>query len=102
MSTIVRCNEIFEGHKLKRLTLESKETDVEKYLSLQANKKPSVKIICIALEYKCSMQKLRWYLDECENSDTNFIDGMSKCGCPCIFHAIKKISVEGTRLLLEY
>lgn len=29
MSTIVRCNEIFEGHKLKILTLESKETDVE-------------------------------------------------------------------------
>lgn len=60
MSTIVRCNEIFEGYTLKTLTLESKETDVEKYLNLQAIKEPSIKTICVALEYKCSMQKLRW------------------------------------------
>jgi hypothetical protein len=78
MSTIVRCNEIFEGHKLKRLTLESRETDVEKYLSLEAIEEPNILTICIALEYKCSMQKLRWYLERGKNSDPKFIDGMSK------------------------
>ena len=102
MSTIVRCNEIFEGHKLKNLTLESEETDVEKYLNPRAIREPSIENMCIALKYKCSMQKLRWYLERCKNSDPNFIDSMSKCGCPCIFYAIKENFVEGTRLLLEY
>jgi hypothetical protein len=89
-------------YKLHRLHGTHKASAANTSLKSIAHQPLCVKSLCKAIQHKCDLSVLKWYLQQRKDYEASFADDFKLYGCPALYYAIDRNSIEAIQILLEY
>jgi hypothetical protein len=90
------------NYKLLRLHGVHDAAATNNSLKEKAHRSLCVKSLCQAIQHKCDLSVLKWYLQQRKDCEHTFVENFKLHGGPALYYAIERNSIEAVQILLEY
>jgi hypothetical protein len=91
-----------QGYKLRHLHSSRAASAASDFLKSKAHQPLCMETLCTAIQNKCKLSTLKWYLQQRRDYDAAFARDIKSHGCPALYYAIQRNSIEAILILLEY
>jgi hypothetical protein len=91
-----------KGYKLRHLHSSRAAAAASDFLKSKSHQPLCMETLCTAIQNKCDLPTMKWYLQQRKDYDAAFTRDIKSHGCPALYYAIQRNSIEAILILLEY